>query len=156
MRISSVSSNVTWLCNGEASSLHSTGFWTGVFVYESKWYRLKPRLAYRYLLKTQNKTTSSYLLLWRVVFGCVPTFHQDSPDDGGSTASEKLAHSQNTRHNNAEDNLQSIDHELIPHGMRVLAAMQGSASGSTVRYYPTWKQFPPKERDEQRCYNAYN
>jgi hypothetical protein len=33
--------------------------------------------------------------------------------------------------------LQSTDHELIPARNASLAAMQGSASGSNVRYYPT-------------------
>jgi hypothetical protein len=32
----------------------------------------------------------------------------------------------------------------------------GNARGSNVRYYPTWKHSPPKERNEQSCYNAYN
>jgi len=31
----------------------------------------------------------------------------------------------------------STDHELIPESNASLAAMQGSASGSNVRYYPT-------------------
>jgi hypothetical protein len=35
-----------------------------------------------------------------------------------------------------------------------LAAMQGSVSVSNVRYYPTWKHSPLKERNEQGCYNA--
>jgi hypothetical protein len=34
---------------------------------------------------------------------------------------------------------QSTDHELIPQGMPVLAAMQSSASGSNVTYYPPRK-----------------
>jgi hypothetical protein len=34
------------------------------------------------------------------------------------------------------------------------AAMQDSASESNVRYYPTWKHSPLKEKDEQGCYNA--
>jgi hypothetical protein len=33
--------------------------------------------------------------------------------------------------------------------------MQGSASGSNVRYYPTWKHSPLKERNEQGCHNAW-
>jgi hypothetical protein len=33
-------------------------------------------------------------------------------------------------------------HELIPATNASLAAMQGSASGSNVRYYPTWKHSP--------------
>jgi hypothetical protein len=38
-----------------------------------------------------------------------------------------------------------------------LAAMQGTASGSNVRYYPTWKHSPLKERNEQvllQCLNC--
>jgi hypothetical protein len=38
-----------------------------------------------------------------------------------------------------EKQLQSTDHELIPARNASLAAVQGSASGSSVRYYPTWK-----------------
>jgi hypothetical protein len=45
------------------------------------------------------------------------------------------------------------DHELIPARNATLAAMQGSASGSKVRYYPTWKHSSLKERNEQGCYN---
>jgi hypothetical protein len=47
-----------------------------------------------------------------------------------------------------------IDHELIPSRNASLAAMQCSASGSSVRYYPTWKHSPFKERNKQCCYNA--
>jgi hypothetical protein len=36
-----------------------------------------------------------------------------------------------------------------------LAAMQDSASGSNVRYYPTWKHSPLKEKNEHGCYNCY-
>jgi hypothetical protein len=35
-----------------------------------------------------------------------------------------------------------------------LVAVQGSARGTNVRYYPTWKHSPLKERNEQGCYNA--
>jgi hypothetical protein len=34
-----------------------------------------------------------------------------------------------------------------------LLAMQGSASGSNVRYYPTWKHSPLKERNERGFYS---
>jgi hypothetical protein len=51
--------------------------------------------------------------------------------------------------------LQSTDHEFIPAMNASLAAMQGSASGSNVRYYLTWKHSPLKEGNEQGCYNAY-
>jgi hypothetical protein len=50
--------------------------------------------------------------------------------------------------------LQSTCHELIPARNASLVAMQGSASGSNVRYYPTWKHSLLKERNEQGCYNA--
>jgi hypothetical protein len=50
--------------------------------------------------------------------------------------------------------LQSTDHELITERNANLAAMQGSAGGSNVRYYPTLKHSPLKERNEQGCYNA--
>jgi hypothetical protein len=40
--------------------------------------------------------------------------------------------------------LQNTDHELIPARNASLAAMQGSASGSNVRYYPKWKHSPFK------------
>jgi hypothetical protein len=42
--------------------------------------------------------------------------------------------------------LQSTDHELIPTRNASLVAMQVSASGNNVRYYPTWKHSPLKER----------
>jgi hypothetical protein len=48
----------------------------------------------------------------------------------------------------------STDHELIPARNASLAAMQGSATGSNVRYYPTWKYSPLKDRNEQGSYNA--
>jgi hypothetical protein len=48
--------------------------------------------------------------------------------------------------------LQSTDHELIPPRNADLAAMQGSASGSNVHYYPTRKHSPLKERNEQGYY----
>jgi hypothetical protein len=44
---------------------------------------------------------------------------------------------------------QSTDHELIPARNASLVAMQVSASGSNVRYNPTWKHSPVKERNEQ-------
>jgi hypothetical protein len=50
--------------------------------------------------------------------------------------------------------VQATDHELIPARNASLAAMQSSASGSNVRYYPTWKHSHLKERNEQDCYNA--
>jgi hypothetical protein len=50
--------------------------------------------------------------------------------------------------------VQSTDHELIPARLASLAAIQGSASGSNVHYYPTRKHSPLKERNEQGCYNA--
>jgi hypothetical protein len=52
--------------------------------------------------------------------------------------------------------VQSTDHELIPARNASLSAMQGSASGSNVRYYPTWKHSPLRERNEKCCYNNYN
>jgi hypothetical protein len=51
--------------------------------------------------------------------------------------------------------IQSTYHELIPARNASLAAMQGSPSGSNVRYYPTWKHSPLKERNEKGCYNAW-
>jgi hypothetical protein len=48
----------------------------------------------------------------------------------------------------------STDHELISARNASLAAMHGSASGSGVRYCPTWKHSPLKEINEQGCYNA--
>jgi hypothetical protein len=48
----------------------------------------------------------------------------------------------------------STDHELIAARNVSLAAMHGIASGSNVRYYPTWKHLPLKERNEQDCYNT--
>jgi hypothetical protein len=45
-------------------------------------------------------------------------------------------------------------HELIPARNASLAAMQGSASESNVRYYRTWKHSPLKERNEQTCYSG--
>jgi hypothetical protein len=53
-----------------------------------------------------------------------------------------------------EPRVQSTDHDLIPTMNASLAAMQGSAIGNNVRYYPTWKHSPFKERNEQGCYNA--
>jgi hypothetical protein len=50
--------------------------------------------------------------------------------------------------------LQFVDHELIPARNASLPAMQGSASGSNVRYYPTWKHSPLKQINDQGCYNA--
>jgi hypothetical protein len=50
--------------------------------------------------------------------------------------------------------IQSTDHELIPARNVGLAAVQGSATGSNVGYYSTWKHSPFKERNEQGCYNA--
>jgi hypothetical protein len=50
--------------------------------------------------------------------------------------------------------LLSTDHELIPARNANLVTMQGSTSGSNVRYYPTWKHSPLKERKEQGCYNV--
>jgi hypothetical protein len=41
---------------------------------------------------------------------------------------------------------------LIPARNASLAAVYGSANGSNVRYYPTWKHSPLKERNEQGCY----
>jgi hypothetical protein len=40
------------------------------------------------------------------------------------------------------------DHELIPAKSASLAAMQGSASVSNVRYYPTFKHSPLEKRNE--------
>jgi hypothetical protein len=47
--------------------------------------------------------------------------------------------------------VQSTDHELILARNASLTAMQGPASRSNVRYYPTWKHSPLKERNEQGC-----
>jgi hypothetical protein len=44
--------------------------------------------------------------------------------------------------------LQSTYHELVPAKNASLEAMQGSASGSNVRYYPTSKHSPLKERNK--------
>jgi hypothetical protein len=45
--------------------------------------------------------------------------------------------------------LLSTDHELIPARNASLAAMQGSAKGSNVRYYPKLKHSLLKESNEQ-------
>jgi hypothetical protein len=50
--------------------------------------------------------------------------------------------------------LLSTDHELIPARNTSLAVMHGSASGSNVRYYSTWKHTPFKERKGQGRYNT--
>jgi hypothetical protein len=50
--------------------------------------------------------------------------------------------------------LQSTDRELIPARNASLAAVQGSTSGSSARYYPTWKHSLLKERNEQGCYSV--
>jgi hypothetical protein len=42
--------------------------------------------------------------------------------------------------------LQPTDHEMIPARNASLAAMKGSASGSNVYYYPTWKHSPLKKK----------
>jgi hypothetical protein len=44
--------------------------------------------------------------------------------------------------------LQYTDHELIPAMNASVVAMQGSASGSNVRYYSTWKHSPLKEMNK--------
>jgi hypothetical protein len=47
------------------------------------------------------------------------------------------------------ESVRSIDHELIPARNLSLVAIQCSASGSNIRYYPSWKHLPLKERNEQ-------
>jgi hypothetical protein len=55
-------------------------------------------------------------------------------------------------HQSGHLRLVSTDNELITERNVNLAAMQSSASGSNVRYYPTWKHSPLKEINEQGCY----
>jgi hypothetical protein len=53
--------------------------------------------------------------------------------------------------------LQSTDHEVIVARNASLVAMHGSASGSNIRYYPTWKHSTVKERNEHaRCLQLGN
>jgi hypothetical protein len=50
--------------------------------------------------------------------------------------------------------IQPTVHELMPAWNASLAAMQCSASGSNVPYYPSAKLSPINERSEQGCYNT--
>jgi hypothetical protein len=49
-------------------------------------------------------------------------------------------------HTECRSDILSTDHELIPARNASIAALQGSASGSNVRYYPTRKHSPFKEK----------
>jgi hypothetical protein len=66
--------------------------------------------------------------------------------------SRSLNHAQRIEHRAFR--IQRKQHCYSPQIMS-LAAMQGSASGSNVRYYPTWKHSPLKEKNEHGCYNCY-
>jgi hypothetical protein len=73
----------------------------------------------------------------------IPSLHSSSPFVGHTSFTTT----------ETKGKVQSTDHELIPATNASLAAVQGSASGSNVRYDPTWIYSSLKEINEQGCYN---